>query len=357
MSRLEKYLRMLSEHGASALHVGVDAPPRVRVGGRLVHLDAEGMPLAELEAEIQALTSASTLEGIRRGEPADFPCELGGARYRARCFVRHGGPTLILRATAHLSAFSKLGLPTTVQRLAHLRRGLVLVSGPTGSGKSTTIGALLGELDTGRPKHVVTLESPVELIHVHQRTTISQREVGRHTKSFATGLASAIRQRPDVIFVSDLPDGESVALALEAASAGVLVIATVRASGVVRALERLLDAAPARRQATLHALAEHLSAALSLLRLSQADGAGHVVAVELLVRNRGIVNALRADDLAAIPEIVKEADNMRTMDDALAELVEQKRIALEDAFDHARDKDRFRKHQGARRVMRHTRLE
>lgn len=357
MSRLQTFLRKMGEQGGSALHVGVDGPPRVRIGNRLVRLEGESLSVSDVEAEIRTLTSAATLERIQRGEPADFPCEVGGVRYRGRCFIRHGGPTLVLRATAHLSAFSKLGLPTMVQRLAHLRRGLVLIAGPTGSGKSTTVGALLNEIETGRPKHVVTLESPIELVYAHQRTTISQREIGKHTATFAAGLSAAIRQRPDAIFVSALPDGESVALALQAAAAGALVVATVRASGVVRALEHLLDATPLRRQATLNGLAEHLSAALSLLRLQQADGVGHAVAVEILVRNRGIVNALRGDDLGGIPEIMKHADNMRTMDDALVQLLEQKRIGLEDAFDHARDKERFRKHEGARRVMRHTRID
>ncbi len=357
MGSIEALVRTLKDQGGSALHLCASAPPRLRVKGRLLGLSASGPSEEELGAWVRASVGAAVWQRLVGGEAADFPCVVNGDRYRARCFRRLGGMALVLRTTAMLSGFAELGLPSTVERLAHLRRGFVLVAGPTGAGKSTTAAALLRELENGRPKHVVTVESPVEVTYALEQTTISQREVGTHTESFAAGIASALRQSPDVVFVSDFPDGRTLELAFEAAAAGTLVIGTLRASGVVRALEHLLGRAPGRRRATLNALAEHLSAVVSLLRLQSADGRDHCVAAEILLRNRGTVAALREDELAALPQIMARADTMQTMDEALAALLEARRITLEDAYDHARDKQRFRPQRSAPRAMRPTRLE
>ncbi len=356
MSHLTELIRRMQEGRGKALHVTAGQAPRMRIRDRLQKVEDLVLTSDELEAEVKALAGKQTWAKCLGGEADDFLCEIAGERYRARLFPSHTGPMLVLRSTAEMSSFKHLGLPRTVSRLAHLRRGFVIVAGPTGSGKSTTMGAFLSEIEAGRPKHVVTIESPIELTYVRKKTTISPREVGDHTTSFAAGLRAALRQSPDVIFASDLPDAESVGLALQAAAAGALMVVTVRASGVVRALEHYLELAPDRRRATLNALSEHLSAGVSLLRLQRADGTGHCVAAEILVRSRGVVGALRDDALESIHETMRRAENMQTMDDALAQLVKAKRIALEDAFDHARDKQRFKGHRGARRVMRNTRF-
>lgn len=355
MSRLAQLAQKLKQSGGSALHVGADRPIRMRTAQRLTRVDGAPMTATEIETEVRTLAGPGLWERIQGGEPGDFTTTLAGERYHLRCFVRHGGPALVLRTTASLISFDDLGLPATVRRLAHLRRGLVVVAGPTGAGKSTTVAAMLNEIDEGRPKHVATIESPIELTFTQERTSISQREVGTHTESFATGLRAALRQGADVVFASDLPTAETVCLALEIVASGRLVVATVRASGATRAIERLVDHG-AKRRAILNGVAEHLSAVVSQRRVQKADGRGHVAAVELLVRSRSIVAALRDDELSKLTSILERSDSMQTMDDALAKLLEQKQIAFEDAYDHARDKARFRNlREGARRVMRRTR--
>lgn len=355
MSRLERMLRQMEEEEGVALHIHVGHPVRVRVKGRLTRMDVPPLTSEELDSELRAITDDAQWEKITAELSSEFLCDVGGRRYRAHCFVHQGGRAIVLRTTAHLTRFAELDLPSTVQRLAHLRRGLVIIAGPTCSGKSTTVGALMNELEGGRPKHVVTIESPIEVTYDHQRTTISQREVGTHTPSFAEGLRAALHQGADVTFTSDVPDATCCELLLEAAASGTLVIATVRASGVVRALEELADRAE-RRHAMLNGLAEHLSAVISLLRLPRASGLGHCVATELAVRSRALVHALREDDLPSIREVMEASDSMLTMDDALADLLERGVLAFEDAYDHARDKDRFHDLRVApRRAMRHTR--
>ncbi len=355
MTRLAALAQQLRDERGTALHITADAPIRMRIEGRLVRMEAATISAAEMKDEIRSLLDDAMWNRVESGQPADFPCELGGERYRARCFMCQGGPTVILRTTANLSCFDELGLPSTVRRLAHLRRGLVLISGPSGSGKSTTVGALFSAIEEGRAKHVTTIECPIETTYAHQRTSISQREVGTHVESFSLGMRAALRQGADVIFASDIPDVTTMALVLEAAAAGTLVVATVRASGVVRAIERLVDH-PDRRGAMLNGLAEHLSAVVSLLRLQKADGLGHCVAAELVVRSRGVVAALREDDLPRITNVMQKSESMQTMDDALVDLLERHLIAFEDAYDQARDKPRFQAlRPRSRRSMRSTR--
>ena len=355
MSALTTLVRLLREREGSSLIVAAGRRPQARIKGQL-HAVADALDATVLAAELEAIAGADTIARVLAGEPVDFPCEIDGERMRARCTPSVTGLVLVLRSTAALSAISNLGLPSTVGRLAHLRRGFVVIAGPTGSGKTTTVGAIMNELDAGRPKHVVTIESPIDLTYDENKTAFSQREVGTHTPSFAAGIEAALRMAPDVIFVSDLPDALSAERALEAAAAGALVFVTLKASGVVRALDKIVELSPERRRATLSALAEHLSAAVSLLRVQRADGTGHVVAAEIMLRSRGVVRALREDALPTIVDAMANADNMQTMDDALAQLVKARVIAVEDAYDHARDKRRFAGHRGARRVMRNTRF-
>jgi twitching motility protein PilT len=341
MSRLARLVEQLKQAQGTALHISAGAPVRMRVEGRLVRMEVAVLTAEEIEAEMRSLANDALWDRMVDGHPADFPCELGGHRYRARCFMRHGGPTLILRTSANLSSFDELGLPATVKRLAHLRRGLVIIAGPTGSGKSTTVAALLNEIEEGRAKYVATIESPIELTFARQRTSVCQREVGSDTPSFAAGMQSALRQGADVVFTSDIPDEASMTCVLEAVAAGRLVVATVRAAGVVRALERLADR-PGRRRAMLNGLAEHLSAVVSLLRLEHADGIRRCVAAEFLVRSRGLVTALREDKLGEVAGIMEQSETMQTMDDALVSMLNRNLIAFETAFGHARDKERIR---------------
>jgi twitching motility protein PilT len=341
VSALERLVHELLQRDGEALHV-VAGSASLRVKGKLARAAEPALDGEVLAAAIAALGGEDTVARARGGAPVDFGCELGGEPLRARCFAHVGGLGLVLRRVPRLVAFDDLGLPPAVKRLALLRRGLVLVSGPRGAGKTTTVAALLREIDATRTKHVVVLESPAELDGALPRTVVCQREVGRHVPTFAAGFEAALRQGAEVIFASDLPDADAIARALEAVAAGVLVLATLRASGVVRTIEQLLARAPARTAATRRGIADSLAAAVSLVQVTTADALGRVVAAEVLLRGPGVASALRDRELTSLHKIMQREDGMQTLDDALASLVKRRVISLEEAFDHAREKQRFR---------------
>jgi twitching motility protein PilT len=343
MERLKRMVNELVSRGGDVLHVGCEASASLRVHGQLARLGEGPLSGAELEAAITALAGEDALERIKAGAPLDFVCELDGERLRARCFARAGGTALVLRRQARFGAFDDLGLPPALKRIAFLRRGFVLVAGPRRSGKTSTVAAMLHEIDASRTKHIVLLEAPLEIDLPLCRSVLSQREIGRHAPTVATAMRAALRQGAEVIFTSHLPDAESVAVALEAAAAGALVFATVRASGVLRAIEKLIDLTGDRAPVTRRGLADNLSAAISLLQLARADGQGRCVAAEVLVRGPGVASALRDGDLGALYPIMQADETMQTMDDALASLAKRRVITLDEAFDHARDKQRFRR--------------
>jgi twitching motility protein PilT len=355
MSRLDELARALRAEQGQTLHVHAGKSVCMRAKGQLVRLQSKPLSADELMETLEALTDARTWDRIQRGLPTDFPCELAGAPFRAHAFWHRGGPALILKATAGLTSFAELGLPRTVERLAHLRRGLVLFTGPTGAGKTTAVNALFKAVEEGRSKHVVTLESPIELTVAARKTSFSRREVGSHIPTFADGLRASLRQGADIVYTSDIPDADALSAVIEVAASGALVVSCVAASSAVRALERLV-ANVERRPPLLHGLAEHFSAAVSLLRLPCADGIGHCVAAEILLRSRHVVAALHEDRFAALHDVMAGSERMRTMDDALLELLDEGRIAFEDAYAHARDKTRFRELEPrGTRAMRRTR--
>jgi len=237
-----------------------------------------------------------------------------------------------------------LALPAVIAKLAELRAGLVLVTGPTGSGKSTTLAAVIDKINRESSRHVVTIEDPVEFVHANARSVLSHREVGQHTRSFADALRSAVRQDADVVLVGELRDRDTIAMALAAAEMGLLVFGTLHTSGAAKSVDRIVDAFPAAEQGQIRiSLSESLAAVVSQLLLPSRDGKGRVPVNEILLRTPGLANLIREGNTPMIQSLIQSGkkDGMQAMDDALFALLQAGRIDPREAYRKATDKTRF----------------
>jgi twitching motility protein PilT len=237
-----------------------------------------------------------------------------------------------------------LALPPAIAKLAELRAGLVLVTGPTGSGKSTTLAAVIDKTNREHSRHVVTIEDPVEFVHANVRSVLSHREVGLHTEGFAGALRAAVRQDADVVLVGEMRDRETISMALAAAEMGLLVFGTLHTSGAAKTIDRIVDAFPASEQGQVRlSLSESLAAVVSQLLLPGRDGKGRVAANEILLRTQGLPNLIREGNTPMINSVIQSGrkDGMQTMDDSLLALVQAGRIDPREAYRKAADKTRF----------------
>ncbi|MGH9361098.1 MAG: type IV pilus twitching motility protein PilT [Thermoanaerobaculia bacterium] len=347
MARLHELFRHLKHEGGSDLHLAAGREPRLRVHGSLQPV-AGWEPLSDpaLRALLSELvTDAQWAEYERTGD-LDFAYGLEGvARFRANYLLQENGAAAVFRMIPEtIVPFERLGLPRAIEGLAHLRQGLVLVTGPTGSGKSTTLAAILDRINETYPKHVVTIEDPVEFVHPNKRCVVSQREVGIDTESFGAALRAAMRQDADVVLVGEMRDLETIALAVTAAEMGALVFGTLHTNGAANTIDRLIDAFPAEEQAQVRTtLSESLAAVVSQLLLKTADGTGRVAAHEILLKTSGLPNVIREGNTPMVQSIIQAGKGMgmQLMDDALMALVEAKRIAPRDAYMKASQKQRF----------------
>jgi len=345
MAAIDDLLRHVARRGASALHLADGRPPRVRHQGTLEGMEESGA-LADVGKLVEAITPPRIWADFERTSAVDFSYELAETgTFQVHLFRREGGLSAVLRRSPRAATLQERGLPVALKNLTRLRGGLVLAMGPIDSGKSTTLHAMIREIDTRLTAHVVTVEDPVELELPANQIALSQRQVGLHTESIASGIAEAIDMGADVIYASRLPDAASADLALCAADDGALVLSSMVANGVVGGLERFVELFDReRRPAIWRRLAHALRGATSqvlLPSLDAATGAGRIAAVEVVPNGRGIAPAIREGDLDAIFAQMDRIDAIQTLDDALVELVRARRIRPEDAHDHARDKRRI----------------
>ena len=269
----------------------------------------------------------------------------GVARFRANFLRQENGAGAVFRIIPEdIVPLEKLNLPKAIESLAHLRQGLVLVTGPTGSGKSTTLAAIIDKINNTYAKHIVTIEDPVEFVHKNKKSVFSQREVGTDTESFGAALRAAIRQDADVILVGEMRDLETISLAITAAEMGALVFGTLHTNSAANTIDRLIDAFPADEQAQVRTtLAESVAGIVSQLLLRTADGQGRCAVNEILLKTPGLANIIREGNTPMIQTIIQggKAAGMQLMDDALMALVDQKRITPREAYMKASNKGRF----------------
>ena len=334
------------ERGGSDLHLTAGAPPQVRLNGTL-EAQADLGPLAPADAErlIYGGLTAAQRQRFEETLELDVSFEIEGvARVRANVFSQRGTVAAAYRLIAgEIRGFDMLGLPSVVARLAARPNGLVLVTGPTGSGKSTTLAALIDRINGERRCHILTIEDPVEYIHPHRRSIVNQREVHRDTAGFAPALRAALREDPDVVLIGEMRDLETTEAALRIAETGHLTLATLHTSSAVHAIGRVVDLFPAHHQQQVRTqLSLVLEGVVCQSLVPAADGRGRVCAVEVLVATPAIRNLIREDKahlIYAAMQAGQKQRGMQTMTQALAALYRERRITLNQALDHAANRE------------------
>ncbi len=324
---LEQFLLKARELQASDLHLTVGAAPAVRVQGNLQRLALQAFTQEEAAACI-AMLPAGVKQQLERTGEADCAVHENGAHCRIKIFRQSSGYALAVRLLNNKApSCDALGLPLAVQKLAQLEQGLVLVTGATGSGKSTTLAALVEKINLTRAVHIVTLEDPVEYVYQPARALIHQREVGRDTHSFASGLRSALREDPDIILVGELRDAETISIALTAAETGHLVLATLHTRDAVSSVNRILDVLPEKQQARSQ-LAECLQAVVCQRLVARADGNGRAAAFEILLATEALRNLIREGRTHQLQTFLQTGSRygMVTMSDYLEKLRREKII-------------------------------
>lgn len=341
---MNELLRDADRRGASDVHITVGIPPMFRIDGRLVRTGyAPLVPEAT-----RALVYAVMTEGQRRTLEQNLECDFaysvpGAGRYRVNAYFQRGSVGAAFRLIpGSIRSIRDLGLPAELEELALRPRGLVLVTGPTGSGKSTTLAAMIDHINHRREQHVITVEDPIEYLHEHKCSVIEQREVGFDTKSFAEALRHVLRQDPDIILIGEMRDLETVSAALTAAETGHLVLATLHTQNASQTIDRIIDVYPAHQQQQIRVqLAGSLQGVVSQQLIPTSEGTGRAVACELLVATPGIRNLIREGKTHQLNTAIQTGTQhgMVTMDHALADMYKRGIIALEVALQHAVDTD------------------
>jgi twitching motility protein PilT len=347
MHRMQQLLGYLKDHRGSDLHVASGLEPRIRRNGSLEPV--AGWPVLDDSQVLELLrevVSEPHWEEYQRNHDLDFAYGLEGVgRFRVNYLRQQNGAGGVFRLIPEtITTLEELNLPDSIGALADLRSGLILVTGPTGCGKSTTLAAIIDRINSNYAKHIVTIEDPVEFVHRDKRSRFSQREVGTDTESFSTALRAAIRQDADVIMVGEMRDLDTISLALTAAEMGAVVFGTLHTNGAANTIDRLIDAFPAEEQAQIRTtLSESLAAVVSQLLLVTADGSGRCAVAEVLLKTVALPNIIREGNTQMIQTLMQggRAIGMQLMDDALAAMVEAKRVTPREAYFKATNKARF----------------
>jgi twitching motility protein PilT len=344
--RIDELLAKTVSMGGSDLHVCAGTPPRVRSRGALVPLPVPPLDDRTVTELIREVAPPAVWNSFVRSFDADFGYSVPGvARFRANCFRQEYGSGLVMRVIPEkIVPFKELKLPAAVETLAHVREGLVLVTGPTGSGKSTTLAALLDVINHRYNRHVVTIEDPVEFVHKNDKCTFSHREVGRHTRAFGPALKAAIREDADVIMLGEMRDYDSASLTIAAAEMGMLVFATLHTPSAAKSISRLVDMFPSNQQGQARlTIADSLAGVVSQLLVPTSDRRGRRAAVELLLRTPGLPNLVRDDNVGMLYSLMQSGrqQGMQTMDMALQAMVADDVITENEAYLRASDKNLF----------------
>jgi twitching motility protein PilT len=341
MPNITEFLRFVVDNKASDLHLKAGGPPFVRVSGQLTRTHFAPLTAADCERMAMELMNVEQTHAFKSAGEVDFAhSEPGLGRFRANVFRQRGSVALALRRVLPGSpAFETLGLPPAVRTLAEEQRGLVLVTGPTSSGKTTTTAAMLNHVNATRSCHILTIEDPIEILHPDRTAIVSQREIGHDTADFASALRSAMRQDPDVVFVGEIRDPETVKAALQAADTGHLVISTLHTTDVSETVNRIIDFFPPHQQKqTRVSVAGSLKGIVSQRLVRRSDGTSLVPAVEVLIMNGRIRDLiLNPEQTHLIHDIVAESAfyGMQTFDQALLNLYRSGTVSLDDALDGA----------------------
>jgi twitching motility protein PilT len=335
---LSELLKRMVELGGSDLHITTNSPPQVRIHGHLQPLDLPQLTAADTKALAYSVMTDAQKHRFEEDLELDFSFGLKGlARFRANCFNQRGACGAVFRVIPYeIKSFQQLALPPIVSKLCEKPRGLILVTGPTGSGKSTTLAAMLDKVNSERHEHILTIEDPIEFVHQHKACLVNQREVHADTKSFTAALRAALREDPDVVLIGEMRDLETIESALRIAETGHLTFGTLHTNSAASTINRVIDVFPAHQQPQIRAqLSMVLEGILCQALLSKVGGQGRAMAMEILIPNPAVRNLIREDKIHQIYSAMQSGQDkfgMQTFNQSLATLYFQKQITLETAI-------------------------
>ena len=347
MARIDAFFKLMAEQKASDLHLSTSNPPMLRINGELVRVDYPVLQNDELKAMVYEIAPEGKIKVFEENLDVDFGYEVPGvARYRANFFQQKYGISAVFRLIpSNVQTVEELSLPPVLKKFPMLKKGLILVTGPTGSGKSTTLAAMIDFANMQRQDHIITVEDPIEFVHRSQNCLVQHREVGMHTRSFANALRCALREDPDILLVGEMRDLETIELALTAAATGHLVFGTLHTSSASKAVDRIIDVFPTNQQNQIRAtLAESLKGVIAQNLFKRIDKPGRVAALEVLVVDVAIANLVREAKTHQIPGMIQvgKKKGNQPLDDAIMDHLRHMRISPEEAYDKSIDKKKFR---------------
>ncbi len=347
MAKIDAFFKLMNEQGASDLHLTAGQPPALRIRGEIERIKYKVLDSDDLRGMLYEIAPEQKIKTFEESGDIDFGYEIPGlARYRANFFMQKNGVAAVFREIpSTIMTADQLGLPEVVSKLATLPRGLVLVTGPTGSGKSTTLAAVIDVANRSRKDHIITVEDPIEFVHQSQGCIVNHREIGIHTNSFATALRGALREDPDIIMVGEMRDLETISLAVEAASTGHLVFSTLHTSSAYKTVDRVIEVFPSSEQPLIRStLSDGLRAVIAQVLFKRIDRKGRVVALEILIANPAVRNLIREGKTHQIPSMIQTGKKygMILLDDSIMNLYTKGMVSAEEAYAKANDKGRFR---------------
>src|SRR6187431_2721556 len=346
MARIDAFLKLGTQQGCSDIHLAVGVPPMLRMYGDLLPIKFRDLRDTELEGYIQEILTPTQVEHFQQGQDIDFSyVSVDGGRFRVNVFRKDTGVGAVFRSIpTEIPTLDTLGLPPIVKKLCDYHQGMILVTGSTGSGKSTTLAAMIDLLNTTRKLNIISLEDPIEFVHRSKGSQIIQRELNTHLPSFSEGVRAAMREDPDVILVGELRDADTIRWAMTAAETGHLVLGTLHTTGAVKTIDRLVDALPAdEREQTKSFMSQNLIAVVTQVLVKTADQRGRKAICEVMVVTRAIGKLIMTDQTHQIPSQLQMGKDlgMQMLDQSLLANVQAKEIDPDDAYVYANDKKLF----------------
>ncbi|MDH3359791.1 MAG: type IV pilus twitching motility protein PilT [Desulfobulbaceae bacterium] len=346
MAQIDAFFKLMNDQGASDLHMVSGQQPVLRIRGEMERVKYKTLENDDLKAMLYEIVAEDKVKLFEETGDVDFGYEIPGlARYRGNLFMQKYGIAAVFREIpSEILTCEQLGLPKVIRKLASLPKGLVLVTGPTGSGKSTTLAAIVDEVNKTRKDHILTVEDPIEFVHKSQNCIVNHREVGTHTQSFGAALRGALREDPDIILVGEMRDLETIALAMEAAMTGHLVFGTLHTLNAMKTVDRIIEIFPSNQQEQVRStLADSLKAVVSQNLFKRVDIKGRCAALEILIATPAVRNLIREGKTYQIASSMQTGKKygMQTLDDAILEVLEKGWISPDDAYINCIEKAKF----------------
>jgi len=347
MAKIDAFFKLMNEQGASDLHLVAGQPPALRIRGEMERVKYKILDNDELKAMLYEIAPEHKVKEFEETGDIDFGYDvLGIARYRSNFFMQKYGVAAVFRQIPEqIMTAEQLGLPKVISKLASLPRGLVLVTGPTGSGKSTTLASIIDVANRVRKDHIITIEDPIEFVHQSKGCIVNHREIGLHTNSFSAALRGALREDPDIILVGEMRDLETISLAIEAASTGHLVFSTLHTSSAAKTVDRIIEVFPANQQPQIRStLSDGLRAIIAQVLFKRVDKKARCPALEILIATPAVRNLVREGKTHQIASMIQTGKKygMQLLDDAIMELLNNGWISSDEAYAKANEKGKFR---------------